>query len=56
MKYIVELYAGRVYVGNGFFDSFDEVESFIQDDGFANKAVVYNDETKTKYLIKIIRG
>lgn len=41
MKYNVEKYCGRVYCGNGLFNTLDECFNF-GNDGFCDKIIVFN--------------
>lgn len=41
MRYTVEIYAGRVYCGNGFFNTLDECYAFAND-GFCDRMKVYD--------------
>lgn len=40
-RYSVEKYAGRVFCGNGLFETMEEVLEFA-DDGFCTRAIVYD--------------
>lgn len=51
-RYYVEKKSGRVYCGNGFFDTLDECVKFAKD-GFCDKAIIQDNESGTKLVIKI---
>lgn len=44
-KYIVNKYCGKIYCGNGFFDTMEECMQFAED-GFCDKALITNTETE----------
>lgn len=43
-KYTVAIYAGKVYCGNGFYDTLDECYKFAND-GFCDKMKIYDSIT-----------
>lgn len=51
-KYIVNKYSGRVYCGNAFCDTIEECLEFAND-GFCDKAIITNCETKEKIKINM---
>ena len=51
-KYIVEKYSGKVYCGNAFFNTLDECLEFAND-GFCDKAIITNCETKEKIKTEV---
>ena len=51
-KYIVNKYSGRVYCGNGNFDTFDECIAFAND-GFCDKAKIVDTTTNQQFTVKI---
>lgn len=48
MKYKVEIYCGKVYCGNGFFDTLDECFQFAKSDVFCDKIIIYDLESEEK--------
>ena len=54
-RYNAEKFCGRVYCGNGFFDTVDECVNFMND-GFCDKVKVINMETQEKLIIKLRRS
>lgn len=53
MRYTVEIYCGRVYCGNGFFDTLDECYKFAKEDGFCDRMKVYDSFEDKIITIKI---
>lgn len=51
-RYTVNKYSGRVYCGNGFFDTLEECQEF-GNDGFCDKIVVRDNVTGKKTTIRI---
>lgn len=49
----VEIYGGRTYCGNGFFDTFDECVKFFENDAFCDKAIITNIETGEVVKLKM---
>lgn len=41
MKYSVEIFCGKVFCGNGLFDTFEECVKFAYDDGICTKAIIH---------------
>jgi len=54
-RYSIEIYCGKVYVGNADFDSMEKCMQFAIDDGFCDKAVIYDSIGKIKFTVKIAR-
>lgn len=52
-KYVVEISCGGTYCGNGFFNTIEECKKFLEDDGFCDKAVIYDLETQEKTVVKL---
>lgn len=50
-RYIVNKYAGRVFCGNGFFDTYDECIEFAKD-GFCTRAVIADTKTGEKKTVR----
>lgn len=52
-RYVINIYSGRVYCGNGYFDTLGECMKFLEDDGFCDKAKIFDSETGVQYTIKV---
>ena len=53
MNYNVEIYCGRTYCGNAFFDTYEECVEWAKADGFCDKAKVIELATGEKKTIKL---
>jgi hypothetical protein len=53
MKYIVEIYDGRMYLGNANFNSYEECLLFAINDTFATRATILHVESGIKATIKL---
>lgn len=51
-RYIAEIYSGKVYCGNGHFNTLDECYKFALDDGFCDKMIVFDSEAEKKLVVK----
>ena len=51
-RYIANKYAGRVYCGNGFFNTIEECVEFAKD-GFCTRVVIVDANTGKKQSIKL---
>ena len=52
-RYTVNIYCGRKYCGNGFFETFEECVRFLDDDGFADYARIRDNETGRIYRVHV---
>ncbi len=52
MKYVINLYAGRVYCGNGIFENIEKCKMFFESDEFATRAKIRNTETNETITLK----
>lgn len=55
MKYKIDIYCGKVYCGNGYYDTLDECYAFALSDGFCDKAKIYDMNSKNVFTVKIDR-
>ena len=56
LMYLVELYCGKTYCGNGVFATLKECYKFAQDDGFCDKAIITDLITEEKKTVRIVRN
>lgn len=52
-RYYCRIYAGRTFCGDGLFETLEECEKFLKEDGFCNKAIITDNETGKKRTIII---
>ena len=52
IKFIINIYCGGTYCGNGFFDDENKAIEWAKNDAFCDKAKIVNVETGEKKTIK----
>lgn len=53
--YSAEKYAGRVYCGNGLFDTVNECIDFAND-GFCDRLIIFNNKTNVQLKLRCKKG
>ena len=53
MRYGINIFCGKVFCGNGFFDTLAECMNLLESDGFCDRAKIVDNKTGNEYNIKV---